>query len=86
MTQGDGVFFVWVTHQFNNDLDGLTEAERLAQTVQPPGRQTTWHSLRLATVAASAGTLHGRTDVWAEHHLQSISQQLFAIPQHFFGT
>ena len=44
-----------------------------------------WHSVRLATVAASAGTLQGRTDVWAKHHLQSISQQLFAIPQHFFS-
>jgi hypothetical protein len=32
MTQGDGVFFVWVTPSVqHNDLDGLTDAKRLAR-------------------------------------------------------
>jgi hypothetical protein len=42
MTQGGGVFFVLVTHQFNNnDLDGLTDSKRLARNSAAPGRQTT---------------------------------------------
>ena len=62
-------------------------AKRLARKSAATGRQTThgivynwqqWpHPLGLPTH-------QGRIDVWAKHHLQSISQQLFAIPQQFF--
>jgi hypothetical protein len=31
MTQGDGVFFVWDPSVQHNDLDGLTDAKRLAR-------------------------------------------------------